>query len=201
MEPTLKAIRKSIYNFNRFSDVTIICPQYASVPHEFKEINAEFHHGDYSRFMLRELVKYVKYDYCLTIQWDSCIIDGAMWDNSFLDYDYIGAVWPNQWVNRVGNGGFSLRSYAFLDQAARLPYNKTEIVKEHDNEDYHACVTHYETMVNSGIKFSPINLARKFSVEHPIPESPHNYNNLSSYKSFAAHGVFNSALMKYIDEI
>ena len=53
----------------------------------------------------------------------------------FFDYDYIGAPWPNNFVNRVGNGGFSLRSKKFLELTAKIPYNKIGH-KEFDAEDF-----------------------------------------------------------------
>ena len=124
-----------------------------------------------------------------------------MWNSDLLNYDYVGAPWPNQWVNRVGCGGFSLRSRKLLEASATLPYIKSGKSKEDDNEDYYMCVTMYEHMINSGIKFAPVNLAREFCVEHPIPENPHKYNDISTYKSFAFHGIFNSGGMDYINRI
>lgn len=201
MEATLRAIRKSLANFDKFSDVTIICPQKETVPHEFTSKYVDFDYKDYSKFMLQELVKYVNSDYCLTIQYDSAIINNSMWTNDFLNHDVVGAVWPNQWINRVGNLGFSLRSEKFLEATARLDYVGNKPTKEENAEDYFACVTNYNLLRSNGISFAPISLARQFSVEHPIAECPHDYNDLSTYKSFGAHGVFNSALIRYINGI
>jgi hypothetical protein len=44
-----------------------------------------------------------------------------------------------------------------------------------------------------------VDLARKFCVEHPIPEKWHNYDDLSTYESFAFHGMFNSAGIRFIN--
>lgn len=200
MEATLRAIRKSLTNFDKFSDVTIICPQKETVPHEFTSKYVDFDYKDYSKFMLQELVKYVNYDYCLTIQYDSCVIDATMWNNDLLDYDVVGAVWPNQWINRVGNLGFSLRSERFLEATARLDYVGDKPTKEENAEDYFACVTNYHNLIKQGISFAPISLARQFSVEHPIAECPHDYDNLSTYKSFGFHSDWNRAGMRYINE-
>lgn len=65
----------------------------------------------YSDFLLRNMVDYVETSHCLVIQWDGYIIDAERWLPEFLDYDYIGASWPQfDDGHDVGNGGFSLRS-------------------------------------------------------------------------------------------
>jgi hypothetical protein len=200
MEGTLLAIRKSIRSMWGLSDVKIICPQKVAddVQHEFTTVVAEFDYQDYSKFMLQELRKYVEHDYVMTIQYDSCIINGAMWNSDLLKYDYAGAPWPNQWVNRVGNGGVSLRSRKFLEATAMLPYSKTGI-KDLDAEDFYACVYCYHWMSEVGIKFAPVMLAREFCVEHSIPECPHDYDDLSTYKSFAFHSFYNTAGKRFLN--
>lgn len=83
----------------------------------------------YQRFMIEELNAYVETGHCLVVQADGFICDPSRWRDQFLGYDYIGAPWPeciadyDGWVvrldrNRVGNGGFSLRSKKLLE--ARL---------------------------------------------------------------------------------
>ena len=48
----------------------------------------------YSKFILQELHKYIHTDFVLIVQWDGWVIDGTAWQPQFLDYDYVGAVWP-----------------------------------------------------------------------------------------------------------
>lgn len=199
MEPTLRAMRKSLSIFDKIDLVSIICPQNARVAHEFGNQTAEFTYDTYSEFMVKELVNYTQGDYLLTIQWDSCIIDNKKWTNDFLKFSYIGACWQNSFINRVGNGGCSLRSRKFLEESAKLNYIKTDNPIA-NNEDIVSCVINYEKMVAAGVKFAPLMLARQFSVERPIPESPHNYDDISTYKSFAFHGDFNTGGMKFIEE-
>lgn len=147
--------------------------------------------------MLQELHKHVNDSACITIQWDSAIIDGLFWTKEFEKFDYIGAPWPNNFSNRVGNGGFSYRTKKFLEATATLPYEKINH-KELDAEDYHACVTCYTKMLIKGIEFAPTILARQFAVEHPIPEKPHKYNDLSTYQCFGFHSEYNKAGMDLI---
>jgi hypothetical protein len=161
-------------------------------------INLDIDYRDYSQWMLQELHKYVESDYILTIQYDSCVINAEFWTDEYLQFDYIGAPWPNNWQNRVGNGGCSLRSYKFTTQTNQLRYYKTGN-KILDGEDYFACVTNYGALCEQGIKFAPIELARKFCVEHPIPEKWHHYDDLSTYESFAFHSEYNTAGMRFIN--
>ena len=73
----------------------------------------------YSKFILQELHKYIKTDFVLIVQWDGWVINASAWRDDFLNYDYIGAVWP--WHPeglRVGNGGFSLRRERLVELTA-----------------------------------------------------------------------------------
>jgi len=196
---SIKAIRFSLDNCCVFNDVTIICPQKHEDHKEFTHLyDNSLTYGNYSEFMLKELHKFVEHDHCLTIQWDSGILDHVLWTPDFLRYDYIGAPWPNSFANRVGNGGFSLRSRKFMEATSKLNYVKTGISKEYDAEDYFACVQNYSKMLEHGINFAPVGLARKFAVEHPIPEQPHKYNDIHTYSSFGFHGEFNTGGMSLL---
>lgn len=131
----------------------------------------------YSKFCLLDLPKYINTDHCLTIQHDGFIVNPSEWSAEFLNYDYIGAPWPSEWgyKNRVGNGGFCLKSLKFLNECKKIfsnynfieDRNKNDIT---DNEDFLTCVKYYDIMISNGIKFAPVNLAAQFSIEHPIPE-------------------------------
>lgn len=197
IEPTLKSMEISL-KAREFDDCFIICPK-NDLECPILQINEEVKWEDYSWWVLKNLSKYVQTDFALCVQWDSCIINPELWDDEFLKYDYIGAPWAFDSINRVGCGGWSLRSRKLLELCSMLPYVKTGN-KELDNEDYHFCITHYQYMVDNGIKFAPLELARKFGVEHPIPEAPHRYNDLSTYKSFGFHSEYCTAGMRFIND-
>lgn len=194
---TIAALEKSRAAFPL--PVIYICPSDCFVPSNlnYKVIHVNIDYKDYSEWMIKELYKYIDTDHVITIQYDSCVINSVLWTQDFLLFDYVAAPWPNNWVNRVGCGGCSIRSRKLIEICSTLPYNKTgnQIL---DNEDYHFCVTNYGLLCNKGVKFAPVDLARKFCVEHPIPEKWHDYNDLSTYDSFAFHGTFNKAGMKFI---
>lgn len=75
-------------------------------------------HVMYSIFMLKELYKYIDTKYMLVVQSDGFILNADSWDDSWKQYDYIGALF-NQW-DIVGNGGFSFRSKALMEFMSTL---------------------------------------------------------------------------------
>src|SRR6266850_1256662 len=62
---------------------------------------------DAQHFLWFNVPQYVKTSHILTIQWDGWVINPHLWNDDWLQYDYIGAPWDD---GCVGNGGFSLRS-------------------------------------------------------------------------------------------
>ena len=178
-------------------EAAIICPQkfeHATIKCIPVQVT-----GNYSQWILKNLKDYMSASHSLVQQWDSCVLDPNFWTDRFLEYDYIGAPWPSG-PHRVGNGGFSLRSAKFLEESAKIADLLPIGNPIYDNEDYYACVTCAGYLRMKGIKFAPLELARQFSVERPIPESPHTYDDLSTYKSFGFHGEFCTSGMRRIEE-
>lgn len=128
---------------------------------------------DYSKFCIADLASYVDTEFVLLIQYDGFVLNPEAWSDDFLQYDYIGAVWPvGPWggddfpkelygTNVVGNGGFSLRSKKFLETSTRL-FNHGEISK-YQPEDVALCVWYRELLEKEGVIFAPVSIARKFS--------------------------------------
>ena len=128
---------------------------------------------DYNRIMLFELFKYIHTEYVLVIQWDGYVVNPDMWDQNFLDYDYIGAPWPSELDFRDANGrlcrvgnGVSLRSYRIMEypDKAGLSWHTGE------NEDTFLCCIHRVEIEEAGMTIAPLDVACKFSHERPIPE-------------------------------
>lgn len=132
---------------------------------------------EYSRFCFEKLYEYVETEYVLLVQYDGFVLNPHSWMNEFLEYDYVGAPWLvadwslrdfyfpaellGKWV--VGNGGFSLRSKRLLEIAARLIKNG-KVVRTNP-EDVAVCVWYKDFFEKEGIRFAPVELAKKFSVE------------------------------------
>ncbi len=137
---------------------------------------------DYCDIMLKGFWPYIETEYIIFAQWDAMAHDGTKWTNDFLNYDYIGAIWP--WRppgQNVGNGGFSLRSMKLL-QALRYPVIQMVEDSEHGvQEDNYISIVHRQLLEQKfGIRFAPQELAKQFSYE------------LGPYEgSMAFHGFWN----------
>lgn len=129
----------------------------------------------YSHFVLTRLVDHVDTSHCLIVQWDGHVINAGHWEQDFLDYDYIGASWP-QFADGhdVGNGGFSLRSRRLM-LLCRAP----EFCGSHP-EDLAIGRNNRVWLETQGIRFAPRSVADRFSTERA--------GDLES--SFGYHGVW-----------
>lgn len=148
--------------------------------------NIKFIHTDYkthlesSKFTYTDLHKIIQTDFFLGIHDDGFVINPHLWSDEFFNYDYIGAPW--KWEgrrNRVGNGGFVLKSKKFIELTQYLNF----LGKCDDGEltnDY------YDYFIANGCKYAPVEIAMKFSLESKIPECELNLNN-----SFGFHGKGN----------
>ncbi len=132
---------------------------------------------DYSEFMIEGIAAHVRTNHCLVIQWDGFVVDPAQWDPCFLDYDYVGAPWPQFTDGHdVGNGGFSLRSRRLLE-ACRAP----NLVRSHPEDVAIGRVNRNMLERDHGIRFADRETAERFSFERSTP----------SHGTFGFHGVFN----------
>ena len=123
----------------------------------------------HSVICLQGPIQHLETDYALYIQYDGFPVNPKAWTDEFLEYDYIGAPWPH-WPEgiQVGNGGFSLRSRKLMELAKDLePFYD----KEHDSywlEDGMIGIHYRPYLESQGVKFAPVDLAHKFSHEHPF---------------------------------
>ncbi|WP_313536821.1 DUF5672 family protein [Sphingomonas sp.] len=130
----------------------------------------------YSDYMLNSLIDHVETSHCLVVQWDGHVISADKWRWDFLDYDYIGASWPQfPDGHDVGNGGFSLRSSRLM-RACRsegfIPRHPEDIAIGRLNRTW---------LEQRGMRFAPRALADIFSTERAGAITA----------SFGYHGVWN----------
>lgn len=132
----------------------------------------------YQLFTLKELHKYIETSHVLTIQTDGFILRPELWDSNWLNYDYIGAPWPDcEYTkhSRVGNSGFCLRSKRFLEATDELS-TKTTLRNVQTRygllDDHFVANTIYTPLINRGIVFAPLDEAAKFSFELDTEVSP-----------------------------
>lgn len=114
----------------------------------------------YSDFLLTRMVDHVATSHCLIAQWDGHVVDAGRWRADFLDFDYIGASWP-QFADGhdVGNGGFSLRStrlMALCKDGGFLARHPEDVAIGRDNRVW---------LERQGMRFAPRALADRFSAE------------------------------------
>ena len=182
-------LQKAVYSLQvsgeniQFGAVKLLSPERPDIlPSSIEHVvipNIDFY--GYSKFMIEELFRYVDTPYCLVTQADGFVVNVNKWRNDFLEYDYIGAPWPailgssagnvDLDKNRVGNGGFSLRSQRFLEASSKIFFDDMHVPIK--SEDFLLCHYLFDQMVADGIRFAPLELARQFAVEAQIDQNHH----------------------------
>ena len=137
----------------------------------------------YQQAMHWELGRFADYfdtSHALICTHDGFISNPHLWQDSWLEYDMIGAPWPASWNvgHRVGNTGFTLQSQRFLQMAA-----KAEALWKGEAGDVFLCRTMEQGFRDNGIKYAPVDVAAAFSWEHYIEE-----NTAGPDRSFGFHG-------------
>nr|WP_196871769.1 DUF5672 family protein [Sphingobium sp. JAI105] len=129
----------------------------------------------YSDFMLRHMVDHIDTSHCLVAQWDGHVLDAARWQPEFLDYDYVGASWP-QFDDGydVGNGGFSLRSRRLMMACRELGFAPSH------PEDIAIGRINRAWLEERGMRFAPRDIADRFAAERAGDIA----------RSFGYHGVW-----------
>lgn len=149
---------KVCLHYCTFEDVKLFGAGASDAPHvcriDYTDIDG------YAQFILQQLHKHIATSHVLLIQHDGFVLNPAAWTNEFLDYDYVGApLWFSDGFN-VGNGAFSLRSKRLLECTSRLlngpPWNP---------EDLLISRVYRRQLEDTGMKFAPVELARKFSMD------------------------------------
>lgn len=176
-----------IYSFSEFPIV-----QDSRVKHI--KIKKLLNVSEYNNFVINKLHKYIESfeeSHCLIFQWDGFPVLERLWDDKFLDYDYIGAPLYNfnddglivtQPI--VGNSGFCLVSKKLFKAIKRMGVSHD--MSNHENDDIIICVNSRSELEAAGIQFAPIDIACKFSLEIGF-----GFNG----KSFGFHGFFNFPLI------
>jgi len=178
LDGTLFALSASSYEID-FAEVKFLTsePIQPTNPKIQVELIPKLDIWGYSKFIIQDLYRYVNTTHCLVIQADGFVLNPYKWQKEFLKYDYIGAPWPEKLKlepgnhilemkkNRVGNGGFSLRSKKLLEETTKIDFDNLTFPSF--SEDMVICHFMYEEMIAAGIEFPTPELAAQFSVESP----------------------------------
>ena len=155
------------------------CPDFDFVYQEIPKLESV---EVYSEYMVKNLWRHFISNHAILVQGDGFITEPDLWDNEWLNYDYIGAPWPAFWprreVYRVGNGGFSLRSKKLMERVSQMDYSKA-VEKIEDN---FICLDCRPILECFGFNFAPPYIAAQFSTENPTEYS---------CESFGFHGKNN----------
>ena len=96
IEESIKALKYSSRDI-KFADVKLITHE--DVP-DISGITVEkcpkLDYKGYSEFMIYNLYKHISTDFVLVAQRDGFIINPHKWNDDFLRYDYIGALWTHE---------------------------------------------------------------------------------------------------------
>lgn len=132
--------------------------------------------------MVYDLADYIDTEFAMVVHYDGYVVHPESWQDIFYDYDYIGSPWPmpkpgkphsyhDIYGNlcRVGNS-VSLRSKRLLEfpRQANLKWEKDE--EGFYNEDIFLCCMNKHKIEEAGMQIAPIEVAKYFAHEHPIPE-------------------------------
>jgi len=178
---TVKAMKYSMKGID-FGDAVLIThkkpiylPHTIRYSHTSKLTNID--HFNYK--MLYELGDHIHTDYAMIVHYDGFIVHPELWRDEFLDYDYIGAPWPdphddftyrdiNGTLQRVGNSvGIRSKEIINFPKTAGL---KFEADHGYFHEDGFLCVKNKHLVEAAGMKIAPIEVAKYFSHETMIPE-------------------------------
>lgn len=122
---------------------------------------------EYSEFLLKCMWPFLPEDgHSLIIHWDGFAANKSLWNDDFLQVDYIGAPWdwaPDSYC--VGNGGFCLRSNALIKACSDVMVRRHPEVLFGHAEDIVICRLYRDYFEKKGFKFADKKLASRFSYE------------------------------------
>jgi hypothetical protein len=162
VKATLRALEVSLAQVNfaackLFTDVPVTPAHDGISVVPISRLNSS---ADYSDFLLSQMADHVETSHCLVAQWDGHVLDAGRWRPDFLDYDYIGASWPQFDDGQdVGNGGFSLRSRRLME-ACRNP-----LFRISHPEDLAIGRLNRNWLEGMGMRFAPREIADLFATE------------------------------------
>lgn len=194
-EPTIQALLKTEETLHHagirvskvywFSDIPM--PENAAQRLQFLNIDVQWtkikrfkRYTDEYNFITLKLVPHIAVeDFNLIIHADGFAINADAWTDEFLNYDYIGARWPN---GGVGNGGFCLRSRKLYDAMLSMDIGYESINYDLGDSRYYVIDGKGDKVVPEDniickiyrdelqevydIKFATNEIADRFSIEH-----------------------------------
>lgn len=154
---------------------------------EVKIITERLFHGreGYSEFCIKKMAEYINTSHALIIHPDGFVQNYKAWNNDWLQYDYIGALWDWYNIHQNGNGGFSLRSKKLLDILSKL-----NLTTYHPEDDIICRKLRPMLEHEHGIKFAPNEVCKLFSIEgYGLKPEFCKYNGEFGFHGFMVKGL------------
>ena len=178
---TVEAMKYSMRGID-FGDAVLIChyrPFYLPKEIRYDHTSKLRTIDDFNYKMLYELGDHIHTEFACIVHYDGFIVHPECFRQEFLDYDYIGAPWPdphddftyrdiNGTLQRVGNSvGFRSKRIIDFPREADLPFEDDH---GYFHEDGFLCVKNRHLIEEAGMKIAPLEVAKYFSHETMIPE-------------------------------
>jgi len=144
---------------------------------------------EWNRKVIYDLPQYIQTSHAFLIHQDGYVKNPDLWNDEWLNLDYIGAPWPMPQDNisyrdevgdlqRVGNS-VSLRSKKLMELVAQREWKP---YYGYTNEDGFICCHNRKWLESQGCRFATLEEAVHFSKEHEIPEN-------KDLETFAFHSL------------
>jgi len=170
-DPVIKIMDETIsivdpyFNFKK--SVIITDKDINTKNHQIKKV-AKLDYAAFNLFCILDLWRYVETPHFLIIQPDGFIINPQLWDDNWLNYDFIGAPLNDPKMNlAIGNGGFSLRTKSL----AKFISQKNQFVKVPliFNEDgYYSNLLNNETHLKYPTVIEALHFSQEWVVDKNI---------------------------------
>lgn len=175
VDPMLKILDDTLSTIEghfQFKKSVLITDKSVTHPvHEIKKSPRLDNFEQLNLFCIKELHRYVDTPHYLIVQPDGYIIHPELWNDEWLNYDYIGAPWLDPVMRDpkgnpgIGNGGFCLRSKT-LSQFVSKKYMIIPSPLVYNEDGYYSNKLNRE----AHLKYPSVDLALNFSQEEIVNE-------------------------------
>ena len=180
---TIEAI-ETCKSYFEFADIKLFTSKFLDYEHAI-EINPIKTKEDYNEFILTKLGDYIDTTHFLIIQYDGFIVNPEMWNDEWLELDYIGAPCLSNALTSQ-NGGFSLRSTKLIKEVNLICKDKSYKTFAEDAIIF----VHIRGLLGE-YKFATYEQAKKFSSEFKEMES-FGFHSFRSNVKLTQRKIYNS---------
>jgi hypothetical protein len=168
----------------------------ASAPNRFVRVDTILHHEDVCAWWLTELPGIVAGldtgSHLLFVAWDGYVVNPDAWDDDWLQYDFVGAPWPD---GVVGNNGFSLASRRYFEAIASLDIEPTRWACNPCDRllamDAWQRRRGYRSRLDaSGVRFAAADVARRFSVENEKYQGSYGFHGVNTLRTIRPEALY-----------